>query len=200
MLKPANTSLNLLHEIKNRWSPRAFSSQLVEPEKLERIFEAARWSASCSNEQPWRFLVGIKNQDQAWTKILNSLNIGNQIWCKFAPVLVLLISKSNFTRNDRPNKWSNYDLGQSAAYLSVQATSEGLFVHQMAGFNAEKARSLLSIPDDFEVKTAMAIGYYGDAENLPEDKKTSEFADRSRKELKAMVYSGEWNRTADFIK
>ncbi|MEJ2545759.1 MAG: nitroreductase family protein, partial [Calditrichaceae bacterium] len=74
MNKPADTSLKILNEIKNRWSPRAFSEKPVEYDKLERVFEAARWSASCFNEQPWRFIVGIKGHNNTWDKIFDSLS------------------------------------------------------------------------------------------------------------------------------
>lgn len=200
MNKPANTSLNIMDEIKERWSPRAFSTKVVEPEKLEKIFEAAHWSASCFNEQPWRFLVGIRNQDAAWQKIFDCLADGNQIWCKPAPVLALLIYKKTFTHNNRTNSWAAYDLGQSAAYICIQAAAEDLYVHQMAGFDPEKARKAFNIPDEFEIKTAMAIGYYGDADALPDELKKSELGPRSRKKLSDLVFSGEWEKMAEFIK
>jgi nitroreductase len=199
MIKPATTSIKILDEIKNRWSPRAFSNRQIEPEKLERIFEAARWSASCNNEQPWRFLIGIKDHDEAWQKIFDCLTAGNQVWCKSVPVLVLFISKKTFTRNDRQNKWSNYDLGQAAAYISIQAMAEGIYVHQMAGFDQDTARRAFSIPEDFEIKTAMAIGYYGDINIMPENIQKSEKDSRSRKDLSTMVFSGRWNEPAEFI-
>ncbi|MEJ2054834.1 MAG: nitroreductase family protein [Calditrichaceae bacterium] len=200
MKKPADTTLPLMNEIKNRWSPRAFDTHPVEPEKLERIFEAARWSASCFNEQPWRFIVGLKEQDDAWDKIYHCLTETNKIWCKSVPVLILLVAKNSFSHNDRLNKWAVYDLGQSAAYICMQATAEGLYVHQMAGFDAEEARSAFSVPDNFEIKTAMAVGYFGDPENLPDKLKKSELSKRSRKEIPEIVYSGAWGSPVKFIK
>ena len=199
MNKPAPTVLKILNIIKNRWSPRAFSTKPIEPEKLERIFEAARWSASCFNEQPWRFLVGIKDKDETWEKIFDSLAEGNQIWCKSVPVLSLLIAKKTFSHNNRPNNWANYDLGQAAAYISIQALAEELFVHQMAGFDPEKVRKDFSIPNDFDIKAALAIGYYGDENSLPENVQKSELGARSRKELSTIVFSKEWGKTAEFI-
>ena len=200
MNKPANTSLNILDEIKNRWSPRAFSEKPVEHDKLERVFEAARWSASCFNEQPWRFFVGIKGQGNTWDKIFNSLGEWNQKWCKSVPVLVALICKKSFSRNDKFNAWAEYDLGQAAAYISVQAMAEGLFVHQMAGFNEDEARKVLSIPDDFKIKSVVAIGYYGNPDGLPEDMLKSEEGARSRKDLSTLVFSDDWDIPAMFLK
>jgi len=200
MNKPAQTSLKLLEEIKNRWSPRAFSDKPVESDKLERIFEAARWSASCFNEQPWRFLIGIKGQDNAWDKIFGSLSEWNQTWCKSVPVLVLLVAKKTFSQNQKPNNWATYDLGQAAAYISMQAMAEGLYVHQMAGFDTVKAQKSFKIPHNFEIKTIIAIGYYGEINTLPENIQKSETADRNRKDLKTMVFHREWEKSADFIR
>ena len=199
MNKPANTSLNILDEIKNRWSPRAFSEKPVEHDKLERVFEAARWSASCFNEQPWRFFVGIKGQGNTWDKIFNSLGEWNQKWCKSVPVLVLLVTKKSFTRNDKPNDFAEYDLGQTAAYLSIQAMKEGLFTHQMAGFNRIDARDSFAIPDEYILKTVMAIGYYGDAKNLPDDMRKTELGPRSRKALSSVVFDEQWDEPAGFL-
>jgi nitroreductase len=199
MNKPANTSLNILDEIKNRWSPRAFSEKPVEHDKLERVFEAARWSASCFNEQPWRFFVGIKGQGNTWDKIFNSLGEWNQKWCKSVPVLVLLVTKKSFTRNDKPNDFAEYDLGQTAAYLSIQAMKEGLFTHQMAGFNRIDARDSFAIPDEYILKTVMAIGYYGDANNLPDDMRKTELGPRSRKALSSVVFDEQWDEPAGFL-
>lgn len=199
MNKPAPTSLKLLEEIKNRWSPRAFSNKQVEQDKLERIFEAARWSASCFNEQPWRFLIGVKGQDDTWEKIFGTLAEGNQVWCESVPVLVMLITKKSFSHTNRVNKWAEYDLGQTAAYISIQAMTEGLYVHQMAGFDSALAQKSFSIPNDFEIKTIMAIGYYGDINDLPGDIQKSETGDRIRKDLKMIIYSGNWENPARFI-
>jgi len=200
MIKPAETNLSIVEDIKNRWSPRAFDSKPVEPEKLERIFEAARWSASSYNEQPWRFIAGIKDRDNTWDMIFDCLADANKIWCGNAPVLILLVAKKTFSHNNRANNWSIYDLGQSGAYMCVQATREGLFVHQMAGFKPDKAAENFSVPDDYEVKTAMAVGYYGDPDILPDNLKKSELNPRSRKQLGELVFDQKWGNTAGFIK
>ncbi|HEM49316.1 MAG TPA: nitroreductase [Caldithrix sp.] len=200
MNKPASTTVKILDEIKNRWSPRAFSDKPVEPEKLKRIFEAARWSASSFNEQPWRFLAGIKGQGETWDKIFYSLSEWNQKWCKTVPILVLLVCKKSFTRNDKINAWAEYDLGQAAAYISIQAMAEGLYTHQMGGFNRDTARETFNIPEDFEPTTMMAIGYYGNADALPEDMQKSEKGERSRKEISTIVFADKWNEMAAFVK
>lgn len=196
MEKKANTNYEIHELLSRRWSPRAFLDKEIEQEKLLTLFEAARWSASCANEQPWRFIVGVKGHGQTYQKIWETLDEGNQVWCKLAPVLLLLVTKKTFERNGKPNAWAEYDLGQAAAHLSIQATAVGLHVHQMAGFNADRARVAFSVPDDFEVKTAMAIGYIGEPDLLPDHLKKRELAERSRKELRGMVFSESWSKVS----
>jgi nitroreductase len=184
-----------IHELlKKRWSPRAFGERSIDPEKLRRIFEAARWSASCFNEQPWRFIVGVKGEGAVYDRITATLAAGNQRWTGTAPVLVIICGKKTFSHNGKPNNWHVYDAGQAAAHLTFQAMSENVFVHQMAGFKADKVRELFDIPEDYAVITALAMGYLGDPGQLPEEMRKSESAPGSRRPLAETVFGEEWDR------
>lgn len=180
MKKPANTHRNISENIKNRWSPGAFDGKPVEEGKLLSILEAGRWAASAFNEQPWRFAVGKKG-DEKYNKILVSLIEWNQQWAGKAPVLILNLTKKTFTRNGKPNATALYDLGQAVAGVAIEAVNQGLVSHQMSGFDAEKARTSLGIPDDFQAVSVMALGYYGVAEELSEDMQQMEISARERK-------------------
>lgn len=170
----------ILHELmKKRWSTRAFDSREVEDEKVERLLEAARWSPSAFNEQPWRFVVGKKGNEK-YEKILASLNEWNQQWAKHAPVLVLNISKKEFSHNGQTNNTYHYDLGQAVFAMVIEATNQGLMAHQMSGFDAKKAEADLSIPEGFEVISVTAFGYQGDDSHLSDDLKKSEKRERVR--------------------
>lgn len=195
-IKEPQLSTDIQPLLASRWSPRAFSDRKVEPEKLKSIFEAARWTASSSNLQPWYFLVGIKG-DEVYSKIFDTLVEFNQLWAQTAPVLFLAISKRTNPKGE-PNMSSNYDLGQSVAMLSIQAISEGIYVHQMGGFDAAKASEILEIPADFEVKVAIAMGYQGDPEVLHPNLKKLEYTERSRRPLCEIVYTGKFGETASF--
>ena len=198
-LKEAQTDVDILDLVKKRWSPRAFSDKEIKPATLLKILEAARWSASSRNEQPWRFILGRKGKGESYDKILSSLDEGNRIWCRNAPLLILLIAKKTFTSRDIPNIYAVYDCGQAAAYLSIQAIKEKVYVHQMAGFNPEKARQLFLIPEDFVPQTAIAAGYLGDPSILPEDLRQSETKARTRRDLNTLVYDEEWGQPADIF-
>ena len=150
MDKPATTDYPVHELIRERWSPRAFSDQPIAPEVLRSLFEAARWAPSSSNEQPWAFIVATKDDTATHAKLLSTLVESNQVWAKNAPVLGIAVSKLTFARNGNPNRNAFYDTGAAIAYLTMEATSRGLFVHQMGGFDPRKATELFSIPTGWE--------------------------------------------------
>jgi nitroreductase len=197
LYKEASTTLTIHQLIRKRWSPRAFAPDTVESEKLHRIFEASRWAPSGSNLQPWNFIVGFAG-DETYKAIYTSLVEFNQLWAKTAPVLVLAIEKETNAKGE-PNVSSKYDLGQAVAYLTLQAMAEGIYFHQMGGFDSEQAGRLLGVPEDHKVITAIALGYPGDPEVLLENLKRLEFAPRIRKPLDEFVFTGKFGEKANFI-
>jgi nitroreductase len=199
MENPAITSHDIHPLLANRWSPRAFDSELVEPEKLAQLFEAARWSASCFNDQPWVFMVATKDDTVNYQKLLDCLVPFNVSWAQAAPVLILAIAQKNFKHNGKPNAWSEYDAGQAVANLVCQATALGLFAHQMGGFDADKAIATFHIPDSAKPMAAIAIGYAGEVSNRPSELQEKETAPRARQPLSSFVFTGDWQQSASFI-
>jgi nitroreductase len=190
--KDAETEYAIHDLLRGRWSPRIFADRPVEAEKLGSLLEAARWSASSRNEQPWRFIVATKENPEAYQTIYNCLMEGNQRWASTAPVLMIGVATRNFAHNDQPNNHAWYDLGQAVANLSIQAMVEGLYVHQMGGFRKDQARESLQIPETHEPVVAIAIGYLGDLSQAPEDLQQREQARRTRKSLNELVFNGKW--------
>jgi nitroreductase len=182
--------------ILRRWSPRAFAGKELSPSVLKRLFEAARWAASSSNEQPWRFLVG-RQGDETYQKIFNALVPANQLWAKSAPVLVLSVSKKTFSAKGHPNRHALHDTGAAMANLALQATADGLHTHSMAGFDNEQIRASFAIPLDYEMGAVTAIGYLGDPAGLPDHLHKMEVSPRQRKPLDEFVFS-DWEKPAQF--
>ena len=180
MQKSTEFELEVLPEIQNRRSRRAYSSTPLESEKIQSLFEAARWAPSSLNEQPWTYIYATKDQPELWNKLLSVLNEGNITWASDAPLLVLSLYRKNLLRNNQPNGSAKYDLGGANAFLSLQATSLGLNVHQMGGYDRQKAKDVLNIPDSFDFGVMMAIGYPGDPATLSENLKQREVAPRER--------------------
>ena len=170
----------VLEVIKTRRSRRAYSSQPIEPEKIKSLFEAARWAPSSNNEQPWAYIYATKDQAELWSKLFDLLNDGNKSWVKDAALLGISLARKNFVLNGKPNSLAKYDLGGANAFLTLQATGLGLNIHQMGGYDHQRAFANLNIPDDYELGAMMAIGYPGDVEQLPENLKQRELAPRHR--------------------
>jgi len=199
MDKPADTQSPIHDLLQRRWSPRAFSERPVEPEALRSLLEAARWAPSSNNAQPWNFLVAT-NEDQAdYGRLLSCLMDGNIPWAQRAPVLMVSVARMSFEDDGTPNRHAFHDVGQAVANLSIQATALGLFVHQMAGFYPEKVRDLYGIPQEFEPVAAIALGYPGDPDTLPERYRQREMAPRERKPLAEIVFSERWGSISPVI-
>jgi hypothetical protein len=191
MIKKTTNRYPINQLIENRWSNRAFSVRKVEEGKLNSILEAGLWAPSAFNEQPWRFLVG-RNGDETFKKILSTLVEWNQQWAAKAGVLVLNIAKNTFTHNNKANASCNYDLGQAVAFMAIEAVNQSLFSHQMSGFDAHKAAEIFNIGSGYNIVSVTAIGYYGNAEELPADMLKSENEERSRKNFNTMIFNGKF--------
>lgn len=177
----------VMEVIQKRRSRRAYADTPIPEEIIKTLFEAARWAPSSVNEQPWTYIYATKDQPELYHKILDCLNEGNRVWAASAPLLIMSLARIHHTKMERTNHAAKYDLGAANAFLTLQATDLGLNVHQMGGFDAAKARTLLAIPDGYELGVIMAVGYPGDAQSLPEHLRQRELAPRERKQLDQFV-------------
>jgi nitroreductase len=177
-----------------RWSPRSFTEAPVTAEQTASLLEAARWAASCVNDQPWYFVIARRDADPAgFAKLLGLLTPNNQGWAKRAGLLMIAVARMNFAANGNPNAVATYDLGQAAAHIGLQATALGLQAHQMRGFDVERARTELGVPAGHEPMAAIAIGHTGDPSLLPEALAAREVAPRTRKPIEAFAFAAHWD-------
>lgn len=161
------------------------TSRPVPNEKLKSILEAGRLAPSSYNEQPWVFIVCDRAKDpEAYQKALSGLVEFNQGWAKKAQILILSIASSKSSKNNKLNRWAQYDTGAAAFSMMLEATSLGLMAHQMGGFDEEKLRKAFAIPDDYVTMAVMAIGYPGKEEVPP----------KKRKALKENFFDGAWGK------
>lgn len=184
---------HLVHELlRKRWSPYAFDPERdVAEEDLRGLFEAARWTMSSFNAQPWRYIVGVRQRNpDVWSQVLSVLVEANQAWAKHVPVLCIGLTRPNFEHNDKPNVAAFHDLGAASANLTFEATARGLVVHQMAGIQHDKVRTVFDIPAELEPVTGIAIGYLGDAKQLDEKYALRDQRPRVRKTIEEFVIRG----------
>jgi nitroreductase len=151
-----------------RWSPRALSGEAVAKDELMSLFEAAKWAPSAFNGQPWRFLYAFK-ESKEWPLFFNLMAEMNQLWTKNAGALIVVLSQNNFEYNGKVNLTHSFDTGSAWQNIALEASDLGLVAHAMSGFDYEKARQDLKIPDDYTVEAMIAIGRPGNKEDLPKD-------------------------------
>ncbi len=158
------------HEVEqilvDRWSPRAMSGDDISSGELQRLFEAARWAPSSMNNQPWRMLYATRGSSH-WPAFFDLLVDANKVWCSKAAVLVVFVSKAVLD-NGKPCRTHSYDAGAAWMSLALQGSAMGLVVHGMQGFDYDRARVELHIPDEYQVEAMAAVGRPGAVEELPE--------------------------------
>jgi nitroreductase len=195
--KIAEADHEILDLIRQRWSPRAFdAARDVDRDDLLRLFEAARWAPSSYNEQPWGFVVAERERTPAAYQAMADGLLGhNPLWATTAPVLVLAAVRLLLERNGEPNPHAWYDTGQAVALFTLQATSQGLGVRQMQGFDPVAARDACGVPADYEPAIIMAVGYPGDPDALQvESLRLSERKPRVRRPMASFVFGERWGR------
>lgn len=187
MEKPARTEFEIHSLLARRWSPRSFNEKPIKREVVARLFEAARWAPSASNEQPWSFIIGFHG-DETFTKIFNALVEFNQLWAGNSSLLIVALARKISEKTGKLNPWYCYDVGQAVAHLTFQAMHEGLYVHQMGGFESPVLVKELEIPHEYEPLTVIAIGYQGDYTTLHPNLQALEISERTRKPQSAFVF------------
>ena len=173
--------MKVIDIIKDRFSPYEFSDKSIQQEDLNTLFEAAGKAASAFNEQPWRFIYALRENEEAFKAIHECLVEGNKGWTANVPVLMITVVSNKFAKNGSENTVSKHDLGLAVGNLTVQAQAMGIYLHQMAGIIPQNAIDKLNIPEGFEPVTAIALGYYeGDAEV------------KERKAVEEIAFNGTW--------
>ena len=176
----------------DRWSPRAMSGEPITRDELFQLFEAARWAPSSGNSQPWRMLYAHRDGPH-WPTFFGLLASGNQVWCVNAAVLVVFVSQRMREGTDKPLPTHSYDTGSAWMSLACQGWISGYVVHGMAGFDYERARTELGVPDGFHVDAMCAIGHPGPIDNLPESFRPRE-TPSPRKKVEEFAFEGEFVR------
>ena len=181
--------MKLSKAIENRWSPRAFTDEKITDEMLNLLFEAARWAPSSRNGQPWEYHFVRREDEKKFNEVLDILTGTNPGWAKNAQVLMITVMKKRFDYNNKPNGKALHDIGAASALMAVQAAEMGLQIHQMGGFDKEKATEYLNLnTEKYEPVTCIAVGFPGNVNQLNADLKKSEQLPRTRKEQKDFVF------------
>ena len=185
--KSAKTDFPINDIIARRWSARAFSTRPVEKSKLLSILEAARWAPSSRNEQPWRYIIFTNDNPEKLNKAQSVLNEIND-YAKRAPILICSITRKTYSDNGNLNRLHFHDLGAANENMFLESFNQGLIMHEMGGFNVQKAREVFNIPQEFEAGVMIAIGYQDSHLVLPAGLREKAFAPRQRKRLSEIAF------------
>ena len=172
----------------DRWSPRAMTGEAIPHEELLTLFEAARWAPSSYNNQPWRMLYAHRDTEH-WQLFFDLMVESNQAWAKNAGALIVFISKTTFDYNGKPSITHTFDTGAAWENFALQGSLKGYVVHGMQGFDYERARTALKVPDDFKVEAMAAVGFPADPNVLPEQLRKKE-APSDRRKLEQTICEG----------
>src|ERR687891_655600 len=183
----ANTDHPVSEIIAKRWSARAFSTRPVEFSKLLSILEAARWAPSSRNEQPWRYIVFTSDNPEMLKKAQSVLKEIND-YAKRAPILICAITKKTYSENGDSNRLHFHDLGAANENMFLEAFNQGLIMHEMGGYDVQKARDIFNVPEDYEVGIMISIGYQDTYNSLPYRLREKAFTPRVRKPLSEIVF------------
>lgn len=185
-LRHAETQTPILPALQQRWSPRSFhpERELVEHQLLP-AFEAARWSPSASNTQPWRFIVGYRD-DATFRAILQSLVEGNQSWAHRASALVVNVTETHGP-DGKERRWAEYDLGQAVAHFSIQAHADGFHVHQVGGFDPASITQNFQLEPHLRPVSVTVIGHVDSPDQLTESQRDRETTPRTRLDLDTLL-------------
>jgi nitroreductase len=117
-----------------------------------------------------------------------------------APVLVVTLAKTYFERNKKINIHSFHDVGLAVSNLALQATSLGLLVHQIGGFDTTKIRKAFHIPQDHEPVSILAIGYPQESKDGDRANELAQVSEPNRKPLREFVFAGTWGKVSPLVK
>ena len=187
VIKKAKTDYPINDIIARRWSARAFSTRPVEKSKLLSMLEAARWAPSSRNEQPWRYLIFTNDNLEKLNLAQSVLNEIND-YAKRAPILICAITKRTYSDNGIPNRLHFHDLGAANENMFLETFNQGLIMHEMGGFDVQKAREVFNIPEDYEIGVMIAIGYQDTYGVLPDRLKEKAFTPRIRRPLSEIAF------------
>lgn len=187
-------SIRIHKLIAQRSSPYLFNGSAIEESDLVALFEAARWSASAGNEQPWSYIVATRNELSEFERMLSCISEANRSWAKLAAVLVVACARTTLERTGELYLTAEHDLGLASANLVFEASARGLGVHQMTYIDRNRIRELYQVPNEVKIVDALAIGY--SAEECTSGRSVRQ---RARKPLTSFVFAGMWSQTSRLV-
>lgn len=178
--------MDVKEAIHKRRAFRALEPVVITDEIIAELVTAAQLTASCFNNQPWRFIFA--RSPEALAQVREGLNKGNE-WAHRASVIIAAFAHRENDCIIKEREYYLFDLGMSVSALLLRATELGLVAHPIAGFDPEKIRKSLNIPEGAMIITLINVGKKSaDTALLSEQQKETE-AERPRRLALENIFS-----------
>ncbi len=184
--------------IEKRRAYRSLQKAKITDDLIKTLGKAASLSPSCFNNQPWKF-VFVYNEE-ILEKMVSALSSGNQSWAKNASMIIAVLGKKEDDCVIKGEKGERayylFDIGQSVAFLILQAVDLGYVAHPIAGYNPNLVREILSIPSSYKVVNLIIIGKKNpNNDNLSEKQRKSELERPTRHPLDDFVFHNKFTES-----
>ncbi|MBN1280321.1 MAG: nitroreductase family protein [Candidatus Thermoplasmatota archaeon] len=179
--------MDVKEAIHNRRAYRSLDPVEITQDLITDLASCAQLSASCFNNQPWRYI--FISDKETLTKMHEALSQGNE-WAHNASMIIAVLSKKEYDCVIRDRVYYHFDTGMATAFLILRATDLGLVAHPIAGYSPKKTREILGIPEDLEVITLVIVGKHAQTIHpiLSDKQKEAETTRPERFPLDTFVY------------
>jgi nitroreductase len=147
--------MDVKQAIEQRRAYRSLDAVEITKELINDLAECARLTASCFNNQPWRFV--FVHDSKVLKHLHSALSKGNE-WIHHASMIVVVLSKKDLDCVVKGREYYLFDVGMATAQMILRATELGLVAHPIAGFHEDKVKEILGIPEDITVITLVNFG------------------------------------------
>ena len=172
--------MNVKQAIVGRRAYRSLEPVEITEEIIYDLAECARLSASCFNNQPWRYI--FINNSEVLKEMHKAFSSGNK-WAEDASMIIVVFSKKELDCMIRDREYYLFDIGMATGFIILRATEIGLVAHPIAGYSSKKTREILGIPNDYNVIALVIVGKHSEKINTVLSEKQVESEKRRPKRI-----------------
>jgi nitroreductase len=178
--------------IQERRAYRSLDRTEITPELIQDLAECASLSASCFNNQPWRY-VFVYDKERL-EELHGALSRGNE-WARYGSMIIAVFSRKDVDCVIKDRVYYLFDTGMATAFIILRATELGLVAHPIAGFSEKKAKEILNIPEHMRLIALVIVGKHRDdaRDVLSEEQKASEERRPERQPMERFAFHNSYS-------
>ena len=179
--------MDVKEAIQKRRAYRSLEPVEITDDIINKLGTAAQLAPSCFNNQPWKF-VFVYDKEML-LKMRDALSKGNE-WIHAASLIIAVFGKKEDDCDVKGREYYLFDIGMACGFIQLRATELGLVAHPIAGFNEDKIKEILAIPEEMKVITLINVGKKSNtiSEVLSEKQVMWEKERPERKALEEFIY------------